>query len=361
MNENPRFLKLLVLLVGMTLLATAFGTLSWNDGGTEPEISPLDEVIEGVNSNEIPISHGTRSPAMTTRSVLVELFTGTWCTWCQGAEGALNRLANEYPQTQLSILEYHVGDVYEAPGNPARRAYYLNPAYPTAIFDGIDVKTGGSLDPDDPAMYSDYKMRIDNRLPIPSPFAITLNGSLGATTGSITAKITAIDPVPPGLLDLKARFVVYEDHNYTVFEGGREYRLRYSVVANLLEEPITPDKEDVLRFTKSFTLDPAWELDKIGACVFVQADNSNEVVQATSINLSASSSKVDLALTPLDISFSDPTPYETQTITIYATVHNVGTSITPSNVYVRFYNGDPDMGGSQIGAEQDAGIIGAGG
>ncbi|MBU3901818.1 MAG: hypothetical protein KKE04_00415, partial [Candidatus Thermoplasmatota archaeon] len=46
------------------------------------------------------------------RTVLVECFTGTWCTYCQGAEGALDRLADEYPRTQLTIIEWHNKDDY---------------------------------------------------------------------------------------------------------------------------------------------------------------------------------------------------------------------------------------------------------
>ncbi len=367
MNEDARILKLPVLLVSMAFLLSAIGAFAFMDIGSELGPSSPEEVFEEGTSDEVPIAHGTRSPAMTTRSVLVELFTGTWCMFCPGAEGALDRLANEYPQTQLSILEYHVGpsigyiDPFEVPGNYDRALYYSVSGYPTAVFDGIDVKSGGSTNPDDPTVYNDYKMRIDNRLPVPSPVTITLTGSLGPITGSFTANITAIDPIPPGLSNLKARFVVYEDHNYTYYQGPYEFRLRYTVVENLPEEPITINIGQTLEFTKTFNLDPSWDLNQLGACVFIQADSTQEILQTTSLNLSALSSKVDLALSPIDISFSDPTPYETQTITIYATVHNVGTLTTPSNVYVRFYNGDPDMGGSQIGAEQDAGIIAAGG
>jgi len=361
MNEDARILKLPVLLVSMAFLLSAIGAFAFMDIGSELGPSSPEEVIEEGTSNEIPIAHGTRSPAMTTRSVLVELFTGTWCPPCQGAEGALDRLANEYPQTQLSILEYHNGDVYTVPGNDVREIYYGVSAVPTAVFDGIDQYVGGSTNPDDPTTYNAYKMRIDNRLLFMSPVTITLNGSFGATTGSITANITTIESIPLGISNVKARFVVYEDHNYTVFVSGREYRLRYTVVENLPEEPITLITGQTLEFTKTFNLNPSWDLNKLGACVFIQADSSKEVLQTASLNLSALSSKVDLAISPIDISFSDPTPYETQIITIYATVHNVGTLTTPSNVYVRFYNGDPIMGGSQIGAEQDAGIIAAGG
>jgi PKD repeat protein/thiol-disulfide isomerase/thioredoxin len=368
MNKSTRFYTLMVLLMSITLMASIFGPLTFKNIGTEPEISQSEGIAQEATQDAIPEevtsmpkARETRSPATTTRSVLVELFTGTWCTWCQNAEGTLDKLANEYPLTELSILEYHVGDAYEViPDNSARASYYSVSGYPTAVFDGIDKRSGAGVGvpgPEDPVLYSDYKSRIDNRLTVVSPLTITLTGSLSGGTGTINANITAIDDIPPGLTSLKARFVVYEDHNYTVFVSGREYRLRYTVVENLAEEAITLTKEANLEFTKTFSLDPAWEQDKLGAVVFVQADSTKEILQSTSLNLSATSSKMDLTLTPHDISFSNPTPNFGETITIFSTIHNAGTEINLSFVYVRFYDGDPRFGGTQIGAEQNAGVI----
>ncbi len=364
MNENAGLFRHLALLMSAAMLVSVLGALILNDFETVPEVFPSDEEFEEAYLDEQSKSHenrGTRSPATTTRSVLVELFTGTWCTWCQGAEGALDSLADEYPLSELSILEYHVGDAYEATGNSNRaNSYYDIGGYPTAYFDGIDSHGGGALDPDDPGIYNTYKTKIDNRLPVPSSVTVTVTGNIGAT-GTINANITAIDDMPPGITNLKARFVVYEDHNYTVWVSGREYRLRYTVVENLPEEAITLTKEQNLEFTKTFALDPAWELNKLGVVVFVQADSTKEVLQSTSFNLSATSSKADLTLTPLDISFSDPTPNDSDTVTIFATIHNVGTTTPSGLVYIRFYDGDPDLGGTQIGFDQIVAPIAPGG
>ena len=361
MSQDARVVKLDVLMVSMAFLVSAIGAIAFMD--IEPKLEPSspEDIVEEGTSNEITNAHGTRSPTFTTRSVLAELFTGTWCSNCPAAEGALDRLADEMPRTMLSILEYHWGDTFEVTGNSDRATYYGVTGYPTCHFDGIDSFIGGSSNPDDLTVYNGYRQKIEMRFPEPSPITITLNGSLSPTSGSITASITAIDNIPGALNNLKARFVIYEDHNYSYYTTY-EFRLRFTVVENLPEEAITLKQEDNLQFTKTFTPDPAWELDKIGACVFVQADSNKEIIQATSLNLSALSSKMDLAITPQDISFSDPTPYETQVIAIFATVHNVGTITTsPLNVFVSFFDGDPEMGGTQIGSDQNAGVIGAGG
>jgi thiol-disulfide isomerase/thioredoxin len=356
MNEKA---KLPVAIVCMLLLFSAFGTAVLTDQGPDVE-TKNDSVVVSDNIGKLPTETGTRSPAITTRSVLAELFTGTWCQFCPGGEGALDKLADEYPRTQLSILEYHVGDSYEVTGNSARKTYYDPPGdpygYPTCLFDGIEYVEGGSQDPDDPATYNNYKAKIDGRIPIPSPVTITLTGSLSGGMGSITANITAIDDISPALTNLKVRFVIYDDHNYSVWDTY-EFILRYTVVANLPEESISLSQYDNLEFTKGFSIDPGWDADKLGAVVFVQADSTKEVLQAVSLNLSVSDLKPDLALTPHDISFSNPNPNENQMVTISANIRNVGTSGTPSNVLVRFFDGDPSSGGTQIGAEQNAGIL----
>jgi carboxypeptidase T len=57
----------------------------------------------------------------------------------------------------------------------------------------------------------------------------------------------------------------------------------------------------------------------------------------------------DLTLWPNQITFSNPTPNEGDTVTIGATIHNVGTVNDAANVQVGFYVGDPAAGGSLIG------------
>ena len=57
----------------------------------------------------------------------------------------------------------------------------------------------------------------------------------------------------------------------------------------------------------------------------------------------------DLTLWSNQITFSNPTPNEGDTITIGATIHNVGHVNDAANVQVGFYVGDPATGGSLIG------------
>lgn len=60
---------------------------------------------------------------------------------------------------------------------------------------------------------------------------------------------------------------------------------------------------------------------------------------------------VDLTVSTGDISFDPASPTEGQMVDISATIHNTG-STDAYPVSVKFYDGDPDSGGTQIGLEQ---------
>lgn len=60
---------------------------------------------------------------------------------------------------------------------------------------------------------------------------------------------------------------------------------------------------------------------------------------------------VDLAVSEVDIDFNPSLPFEGQEVNISADIHNLG-STDAYPVKVKFYDGDPDSGGSQIGQEQ---------
>lgn len=67
----------------------------------------------------------------------------------------------------------------------------------------------------------------------------------------------------------------------------------------------------------------------------------------------------DLTLSATDISFNPPTPLQGQPFIVQAVVHNTGRQAA-SNIVVRFYDGNPDTGGAQIGVDQTIGALAEG-
>ena len=101
--------------------------------------------------------------------VVVEIGTGTWCTYCPGAAmGADDLVANGHP---VAIIENHNGDNFANTYSNARNSYYGITGYPTAFFDGIYSVVGGSHSN---SMYNSYLPYVNNRSNVPSSFILEL-------------------------------------------------------------------------------------------------------------------------------------------------------------------------------------------
>jgi len=78
----------------------------------------------------------------------------------------------------------------------------------------------------------------------------------------------------------------------------------------------------------------------------------NDDPYSTALALRAlASARANLSISSGDISLSKPMPQANESVTISATVHNIGYD-TASNIVVRYYLGDPSSGGMQIGSDQ---------
>jgi hypothetical protein len=85
------------------------------------------------------------------KTVLLEIATGTWCTYCPGAAmGADDLVSNG---KTVAIIEYHNADAFSNADADARNSYYNVPGYPTAHFDGISDFIGGNMTQ---SIYPDY-------------------------------------------------------------------------------------------------------------------------------------------------------------------------------------------------------------
>ncbi|MCG2826898.1 MAG: hypothetical protein L6265_09935 [Thermoplasmatales archaeon] len=210
------------------------------------------------------------------RTVLVELFTSTKCVVCPGAEGALHRLADEYPRTQLTIIEWHPNsrdfeDEYQPVDGSSdeREAFYKIGGYPTAYFDGVERETGGSEDPDDEGAYDRYKEQIEKRRKVSSPLIIRTDGYIENNIATVNVEITATDTVNEE--NLYVYFVLYNDHNEWVDgeAGENKYILRYTALESQ-NSSISIEKGGVVTRSRTFTLKPEWDVDKLGVVTFVQ-------------------------------------------------------------------------------------------
>jgi len=93
--------------------------------------------------------------------------------------------------------------------------------------------------------------------------------------------------------------------------------------------------------------------------IYGKADPENAVEEVNETNNVAFNTigvLPDLSLESEDISFSNPYPLSGETITINATIHNIGGS-DATDIAVRFFDGDPAENGTQIGLAQTVASI----
>jgi len=102
------------------------------------------------------------------KAVLAELFTGSECPPCVGADLGFDGLVETYPAKFLAVLEYHLPiprpDPMMNQATKKRQDYYGINSTPTVVIDGDKDATGGGSRGMAEGKFKQYKAQIDGRL-----------------------------------------------------------------------------------------------------------------------------------------------------------------------------------------------------
>jgi thiol-disulfide isomerase/thioredoxin len=210
------------------------------------------------------------------RTVLAEMFGGTWCGYCPTAQAALTILEAEYSRTEFIPIYYHIGgaDPYRQSEGEARAGYYGVGGVPHVRFDGVQQAVGVLSTAELTADW--YRGIIDSRLAVPTPITIDSQGIIGMDgNGTVTARIEAVDAVP--YTSLRVQFVLYE--NGLVY-NDKDYD--WTMRDMLGPESITlTGPPDYVEVTRDFSFDPgAWDPASMKLVVFVEDTSLKEIVNA---------------------------------------------------------------------------------
>lgn len=256
---------------------TAPWEYAWDTSGL-PANSPhliKAEAIDGAgNSTQSPVVTVTIGEAVSqTRLVVSEMFTGTWCHPCnEFADPAMDSLYRFFGPDEFISIQYHFGaDPWYISGTDQRISYYGGiGTFPTALFDGQNMIVGAC---DFGAILEDYEEAINNALAAaPKVGFLQICGALA--DGSVTIKIKALADLSAA--DPKLRGTINENnltHNDHVY--------RHVVRYHIPEQDLTAivNQGDTAEVTVSFTLDGTWNISELELVLFVQDDNSNEILQ----------------------------------------------------------------------------------
>jgi len=132
------------------------------------------------------------------KAVLVELFTGSECPPCVGADLGFDGLIETYPAKYLAVLEYHLPiprpDPMINPATKTRQDYYGVNSTPTVVVDGEKDNSGGGPRGLAEAKFQQYKAAVDGRLAAVPAVTMKLKAIWAGDTVKIAAECTGTAP-----------------------------------------------------------------------------------------------------------------------------------------------------------------------
>ncbi|NOY06304.1 MAG: Omp28-related outer membrane protein, partial [Chlorobi bacterium] len=228
--------------------------------------------------------------SQTTRTVLIEEFTGAWCGFCPYGAAVIEDILNT--MGSVRALAYHRGDSLETPeGNIFVAA--MRPAYPQAAIDRVLWPGESKI----PVSRNSWRARCQARSALTSPVSITVTGTFHEPTRLLTANIKLTI-----LADMSGEYRL----NAIISESGINLRQKYyppgggtvyldpyyhkhvvrKMITGAQGEFLTAagfKTGDVINRTVTFTLPSWWNVDKCDFTVFVSKMVNgyyNEVQQA---------------------------------------------------------------------------------
>lgn len=248
--------------------------------------------------------------------VVVEITTGTWCTYCPGAAmGADDLVENGH---SVAIIENHGGDSYENIYSTARNNYYNPSGYPTAYFNGRNAVVGGNHSS---SMYSSYLPKYNSEISVATSFDLDLSYTNVSNEYEVT--VTVDKTADYSGTNLKLFLVLtesnieeeWQDYSGLNFVNRRMYPDQNGIVLDFTTETS-------LTFNYTFTTDILINLANCELVAFVQDYTTKEILQADKEILQADASGAN----NVGVYAAEIPEKCTNTITPSITVKNFGSS-----------------------------------
>ena len=212
----------------------------------------------------------------TKKAVVLEIATGTWCTFCPGSSiGSSELIDNGWPVVVIKNHEAN-GDPFETTESAARNNYYNVSGFPTSTFDGDAGFSGGSATN---SLYGSYLPYLLEAMNAPTPFDIDM--SFSRSNDTILADVD-ISQMGTYSGPLNVFFVVTESKIQYSWQNQSEVNY-----ANRLMLPdangraVTIAMGQTVTESFGFVIDPSWVDCNLEISTFVQNMTTGEIFNAT--------------------------------------------------------------------------------
>lgn len=217
------------------------------------------------------------------RTVLAEIFTSTTCPPCATQNPYFDSwLKNYNKKDRVAVIKYHTW--WPSPGNDpfyhanvtenrGRTNFYSTNYVPRGIINGTA---------DGSSSASNWITLVQNSIITTSQFDIKIFGNVDSELGgNLTIKITADNnPIPAGTLVLQVAIVESEIY-YTGTNGDPVHNfVMRKMYPDHTGEAFTINPNETKTFTRIFSWNASWNLEKSQVVAFIQNQSTKEVYQA---------------------------------------------------------------------------------
>jgi thiol-disulfide isomerase/thioredoxin len=155
------------------------------------------------------------------RMVLAEVFTGSGCGPCAGADVAFDAAMERYPRKDLAVVMYHVHiprpDPMTIAETTARYQRFGGKGVPAFAIDGKDIGGGGGSRAYASGVFERFQKDLDTDLETAAEAQVKIDASLNGGTVKVSA---AVDNVKSDSKDLKVHIVLVEKEIRHLGENG---------------------------------------------------------------------------------------------------------------------------------------------
>lgn len=262
----------------------------------------------------------------TRNSVVLEVFTGTWCTYCPGSAMGTDDLIHN--GKMVAPVKYHIGDNHEIPDGAARDTYYAVTGYPTSWFDGKDDIVGGNASQ---TIYPAYLVEYNANINDATPFDLTSTHTL--VGNDLTIRYTATQAGAYSAGNLVAHVVVTESHipdNWLAGLTEVNFTVR-KMAPSATGTSFATTQGTSYTDSVTITLDPSWVKENMEVVVFIQNSSTKEIFNSARNPLMGSQFAVDPELGAILNEF--PASSCAASVTPQVTIYNNGnTTITSLDI-----------------------------
>ncbi len=254
------------------------------ENGQVYKIEVISQLEDDQNKNNDTIYKYINTYTNAKQKVLLEIGTATWCGSCPSAAIGADELKEK--GYEVAIIEHHSNDDYSHDASRERVNYLGISGFPTAIFDGINVKNSSCASGN---CFEAYKPIFESSKAINTPISISISGENYDTNKyNVIVTINKFEPVVEK--NLKLRLALTETHIYHPW--GASPPLEYLDFVNRAFYPnaegytIDLINNDKIKQEYSITIDDGFEISNCEIVAFVESDNDKYVYQTESIMLS---------------------------------------------------------------------------